>query len=207
MQLIRAPDCGRHMHVKITIPHSPTKMKELILHIATACAADEKCGAVKLNKILFYADFLAYYRRGKSITGQPYFAIKDGPAPQQFIPIRESMIEEKAIAIQKLEVGMASPMTRVVPLRPPNYSKLEAEDIAIVDFVISKLKSMNGAEVSAMSHRFKGWKAAFDNGAKTKIPYASVLFDPAGFWDIKLPDLPETQVKHGHALWNKINAA
>ena len=59
------------------------KMKELILHVAIASDKDERFGAVKLNKILFYGDFLSYFRRGRSITNHEYFAIREGPAPRQ----------------------------------------------------------------------------------------------------------------------------
>lgn len=182
-------------------------MKELILHIVVSSANDQKCGAVKMNKILFYADFLAYLRRARSITGQQYFALKEGPGPQRLVPIREEMIEEKSIAIQHLDYGFGSPMAKIIPLRAPDYSKLEAEDIAIVDLVITKFRTMSGTNASDMSHKFKGWKAAIEKGEKTLIPYASVLLDANGFWDIEMPQLPSDQIDYGRKLWSKIVVA
>ena len=35
------------------------KLKELVLVVAQLCADDRNFGAVKLNKLLFFADFLA----------------------------------------------------------------------------------------------------------------------------------------------------
>jgi hypothetical protein len=196
--------------MKVKGPPDATKMKELILHVATACAKDEKCGAVKLDKILFYADFLAFLQRGRSITDQPYFAIKEGPAPQQFARIREAMIKDQEIAIQKTPIpGYANPFMRIVALRPPDYNKsgLSGEDIALVDAVIAKLWPFTGTELSQKAHDFKGWKAAFAKGPKTAIPYASVLFDPKGFWDIEAPALPPEQADYGQALWKRVAAA
>ncbi len=40
------------------------KLKEFILYVADRCEADPTFGAVKLNKILFYADFLAFASTG-----------------------------------------------------------------------------------------------------------------------------------------------
>jgi hypothetical protein len=41
-------------------PEDEQKMKELILYISQKCADDTKFGATKLNKILYFSDFLAY---------------------------------------------------------------------------------------------------------------------------------------------------
>ena len=93
-------------------------MEELILHVAEMSQADEKFGGVKLNKILFYADFLSYLKRGKSISGQEYFAIKDGPAPKRMLPIKKEMIKNGDIAIEKVAVfGFPNPKEKVIPLR------------------------------------------------------------------------------------------
>jgi hypothetical protein len=38
------------------------KLRELILYVSTLSKDDDNFGATKLNKLLFYADFLAYQR-------------------------------------------------------------------------------------------------------------------------------------------------
>ena len=48
------------------IPNGRTKLKELILHIAKECCDDPTFGATKLNKILWWADFLFYRATGPS---------------------------------------------------------------------------------------------------------------------------------------------
>ena len=45
------------------------KFKELVLHISQKCADDPSFGAVKLNKILFFADFASSAHYGTPITG------------------------------------------------------------------------------------------------------------------------------------------
>jgi hypothetical protein len=189
-------------------PPDATKMKELILHVAAACAHDPLCGAVKFDKILFYSDFLAYLKLGRSITGQPYFAIKNGPAPQQFVPIREEMMRAGDIEIEETPIpGLEHPFVRIVAKRRPDYSVLSPEEIEIVAEVIIKTKKLTGTNLSAKSHLFKGWELAWKKGPKTLISFASVLFDTEGFWGLPTPELPREQVEYGRALWKKIAAA
>jgi len=188
--------------MKLKIPND-AKMKELILHVAKASEKDEKFGAAKLNKILFYADFLSYLKRGHSITGQEYFALDEGPAPQRLLPIREAMLDKDEIAIQKTNY-FGFPQERVVALRSPNYDRLEAEDIATVGFVLSRLRDMNGTEVSNLSHQFIGWQMAFKKGRKTVIPYSVARFHVQAFLGIDPPELPPSLVQHAKALHRRL---
>ena len=156
--------------MKIKLPADDSKMEELILHVAKEGEKDDKFGAVKLNKIIFYADFLSYLKRGKSITGQDYFALREGPAPQRLLPIRQKMVKGGDLAIQNNDVGLNYPMKKPIALRPPDYKKLEAEELAIVNSVITKFKDKSGTQLSKMSHDFAGYNIAFSKGEKTKIP-------------------------------------
>ena len=67
------------------------KLVELILLISEWSQGDPKFGAIKLNKLLFHADFSAFLTTGEPITGQEYFALPQGPAPKRFKPITEKM--------------------------------------------------------------------------------------------------------------------
>jgi hypothetical protein len=67
------------------------KLRELILYVSTLSENDPNIGATKLNKLLFYTDFLAYQKFGSAITGQEYQALRQGPAPKRLRPIIERM--------------------------------------------------------------------------------------------------------------------
>src|SRR2546425_884388 len=77
----------------VTVDFTPTlqqgdeKLAEMILHIAQLSEGDEPFGATKLNKILFYCDFLSYLYHGKPITGQEYQKLPNGPAPRRLVPV------------------------------------------------------------------------------------------------------------------------
>lgn len=66
-----------------TFKFDESKFKELVLYIATNTSRDPTVGAVELNKILYYSDFIAYKRLGRPITGAAYQKLSEGPAPRQ----------------------------------------------------------------------------------------------------------------------------
>ena len=57
------------------------KFTELIVYIAEQSKDDPFFGPVKLNKILYYADFRAYRELGHSITGASYRKLTEGSCP------------------------------------------------------------------------------------------------------------------------------
>ena len=156
------------------IEFNEDKFKELILHIAIRCADEKYYSATKLNKILFYSDFLAYKLHGEPITGAEYFALKRGPAPRHLVPVREAMEARRDIAIEKHAF-----QHRVVALREPSYEEFSAKEIALVDQVIDALRGADAESVSNLSHLFLGWQAAIAEGVRTSIPYETVFaLDP-----------------------------
>jgi uncharacterized phage-associated protein len=194
--------------VKIATPPNDIKMRELILHIAQQSESDGKFGAVKLNKILFYADFISFLRRGKSITGLEYFALSEGPAPRQMLPIINSMKKNGDIAIQKINIGLPNPKSKIIALRDPDYTKLEAADIVIVDEIIKRFWNKTGTDLTKISHEFSGWLDAFYNGGeKTTIPYSAAKFDISGFEFLGVENfqLSGKMIEHGRQIAKKFS--
>lgn len=54
--------------------HQPDddKFKELILFICERSEGDSPFGAIKLNKLLFFTDFVSYSRFGHAVTWHEY---------------------------------------------------------------------------------------------------------------------------------------
>ena len=147
------------------------KMRELILYICARSEEDPRFGATKLNKILFYSDFLAYQRLGESITGDQYQKLENGPAPRHLVPIRDKMEQKQELVVRKREYhGFVQNQT--VALRMADLSDFTGEQIAIVDEVIKALWKKSAKDVSEMSHHFAGWQLA---NLREDIPYAIAL--------------------------------
>jgi len=148
------------------------KFRELVIFIARRSEKDPRFGAIKLNKLLFYCDFLAYLKLGQPITGQPYFKLKQGPAPQYGTPLREKMIRDKEIAVRPEQTAGGRTMIRTLALRDPNYKAFSSQEIALVTQVLEEYRASSGAELSEESHRFAGWHYAKE---REEIPYAVAL--------------------------------
>ena len=129
------------------------KFAELLLYVAKACADDPTFGATKLNKILFFSDFLAYRKRLKSITGATYQKLDHGPAPKCLLPVQKELLHDKALAIQEI-TRYGRTQKRPIALREPNLDGFDAPEIAIVNEVIKALWGVSATETSELSHGF-----------------------------------------------------
>lgn len=52
----------------------PAKFKALMLYAAEKSRGDPRFGAIKLNKILFFSDFLSYGLTGRAVTAAVHAA-------------------------------------------------------------------------------------------------------------------------------------
>jgi len=159
------------MKKKLEIEYDADKLRELVLYISRQSEGDLCFGVVKLNKILFYADFLAYREFGRPITGAEYQKLDHGPAPRQLKPLHDRMKREGAVAVRKREYGGYT-QHRTLALREPILGKFKAEEIALVGRVIQQLWGQNAADVSDRSHQFVGWQLA---KLGETIPYSVAL--------------------------------
>jgi hypothetical protein len=167
------------------------KFKQLILYIAQESEGDSTFGATKLNKILFFCDFLSYRAHGESITEQRYFKLPFGPAPRALVPVVKELIEEEAcIKVQRSRFGR--PQETIIAKREANLEVFKPRDIALVDYVLRHLRDNDAKEVSALSHEFIGWHLA---GDQEDIPYETIfLGDPRKLM------LTEEEIKYGQQL-------
>jgi hypothetical protein len=155
-----------------TITFEEQKFKELLLYVAGKCAQDPKFGATKLNKILFFSDFLAYAELGKPITGATYQRLDRGPAPRQLLPILRAMnMAEEAKLVAR---GVFKyQQQRLIALRPPNLNVFSSSEIALIDSIIETFRDANAAETSLVSHlQSRGWQLARPG---EEIPYCTAF--------------------------------
>jgi uncharacterized phage-associated protein len=152
------------------------KFRELLLYVARRCEHHAFFSSTTLNKILFYADFTAYWKLGHPITGADYDGWQFGPVPRQRAEV-QGRLETRGEAALAKRVGQE----RLIALREPDLGAFSAEEIAIVDEVIDRLAHHSAEEVSDMSHGFLGWKAAWRKyeltGQRAIIPYSAAFVD------------------------------
>ena len=169
------------------------KLRELILYIAQSAESDPRLGAVKLNKLLFYADTRAYLELGKSITGATYQHLAEGPAPIELLEVRRRMVADE-------DAHMASTwyltriQSRLVPNRPADLSAFSADELRVVHDVIHDLWDLDATAVSDLSHQEWGYRLTEPGDW---IPMRAAWFSPE--------PLDEIQIKQGQKLWETIS--
>lgn len=164
---------------------STDRLRQLILYVADKCDTDPSFGAVKLNKILFFADFISFAEHGEPITGVKYRKYRNGPVPTVLKRLRGEMERDGAIAIrQKKHYGGIQ--HRVVPFQEPDIDMFSARDIALIDDMIKAFWGRSATEVSKLSHD-RAWSNSSEGEA---IPYeaAFVSDEPLTEHDVALAD-------------------
>ena len=149
------------------------KFQELILYIAKECETDTYFGATKLNKILFYSDFLSFRETGQSISGAEYMRLDNGPVPRNLVPVRDQLISQDDLVIVYRDC-LGRTQKRPVTRREPDISLFSALEIKTVDRVISKLWNKSATETSELSHKFIGWKVVEN---RETIPYKTAYIN------------------------------
>lgn len=169
------------------------KFKELVLHVAGRSSGDSGFGRTKLNKILFFSDFLYFADHGSSITGADYQKLPHGPAPRQMIPVLNELLGDDAE--EKITHVGSFKQQRLVPKREADLSLFDDGEIDLVNDVIDMLDGTSAVDVSELSHQWSlGWQAA---SLGETIPYGTAF--------VRVPDdLPSTP-EEGRSLARSLN--
>lgn len=144
------------------------KFTEMLMYVAQLLGDDERGGATKLNKALWYAEVRCMRRYGHPITTAEYQKLPWGPAPRRLVPVREALIENgEARTVQDGD------QERLIALRLPDLSLFEQEELRVIEDVVRWLRDMPAWKVSELSHGEPGWFLAEEGG--TIIPEMAYL--------------------------------
>lgn len=154
---------------------SDVKLRELVILVSTLSEGDEPFGKIKLNKVVFFCDFLSYLIFGKSITGHEYQRLPLGPAPRallRVIPAFRKPPESDPDIVVRIHDYFGRSLERPLALRLPNTKKFAPEELRLVENLVKEHWGKNAREMSDVSHRFIGWQLAKDGET---IPYVTAL--------------------------------
>ncbi|HEX6125014.1 MAG TPA: Panacea domain-containing protein [Pyrinomonadaceae bacterium] len=107
----------------------------------------------KLNKLLFYADFVNYYLHGNSISGSRYVHLPYGPVPDGYEETLEALNHYGIIQISKHgsadAVGVGDTRTNDLLSEPERQA---------INWVLETYGSMSAGEISDISHQEKAYR-------------------------------------------------
>lgn len=132
-------------------PQSSTRMKNLLLYILGQLGDTFQ---TKMNKVLFYIDFLSYRERGMAISGLAYQALDFGPVPLRWDRVYSAFdeIEQQPRLVHDQEsIALTSTDSA-------DMSHFSQQEIAIIDEVCNKLRKVSAHDISEMSHKEPAWR-------------------------------------------------
>lgn len=145
-------------------PQSTARLRSLLVYVLGKMGDTFQ---TKMNKVLFYIDFLSYRERGMAISGLAYQAIEFGPVPQRWDRVYsgfdEVVPQSKMVKDQECTV-----LTTDVKADTSLFSK---EELEIIDAVCKKLAGVSAKKIVEMSHLESAWKKYYNPSQSTLIPF------------------------------------
>jgi len=129
----------------------------------------------KLNKLLFYADFLHFSRHGQSISGMEYRAIQHGPVPADYDKLLLRLSEDGQIELEQKEFPNGLYGEIVQPKQDVDLSYFLPEEQVILLDVATRFSNVKTKELVDFSHQEEGWKA--NVGEKGLVSYRDWGFE------------------------------
>lgn len=171
-----------------------SRFRDLILYASKECEGDPTFGAIKLNKILFYADFYAYRILGQPITGATYQKLQEGPAPREMLRERATLLDVPAaqLVAKPYFNGVQHRLVVIPGCEVDPEKAFSPEERTIIDEVVTAFWGRSAREVSDYSHHERGWNLV-DYGET--IPYETA-------W-LSVDPLEEEEIKAGSDLANQ----
>jgi uncharacterized phage-associated protein len=158
---------------------SPDRMAVMVSHLA---ARTTELYKTKLNKLLFYADFVNFYHYGRSISGFRYLHLPYGPVPNGY---EETLKELKGDGIIDI---LASGSSELIQSGGNTADTgLTSEEIETLDWVADTYGKLSASQLTELSHRERAYRDT-KTGEEIAYEYAKFLAnlppkkgsDPAG---------------------------
>jgi hypothetical protein len=160
------------------------KFKELVVYLCAAAeqVGDEGFGMVKLNKLLYRADFEAYRVLGHAITGETYEKQEFGPVARDLPIVLDELAAAGRLRWQSISRG---PHTRKVPtmIDDPfaiaDMSAFPPDERELIETARRELASHGGKSASEWSHEESaGWRMAETYGEAISYATAIISAEP-----------------------------
>lgn len=113
----------------------------------------------KLNKLLFYADFLHFQQTGFSISGVKYIAIQMGPVPNNFQSLYEYVANKDFVEIVNISFADEIVGEQFVPTSKKLFdtSLFSSSELEILNVVCQRFKDTSTRKIIDISHQETAW--------------------------------------------------
>lgn len=114
----------------------------------------KKVCRTKLNKLLFYSDFVNYFLHGHSISGSRYVRHRFGPALDRYESMVSTLKYTGVIRVKNESGSEESIVARDKSL----VETLSIQEMVTIQWVLANLRSMTASEISQYSRRESAYR-------------------------------------------------
>jgi hypothetical protein len=154
------PNHRQKLTWKVQLPGGQRRLREAVLYVSRACEAAPRFGLVKLNKIIWRADFDSFAQRGQPVTGRQYQRLPQGPAAVEMLPVLNELQADGFLRIERKKI-VDYDEQRPIALTDPVITLFSRDDLDCLDRAISAYWDKTGSETSDISHGV-AWKSRSD---------------------------------------------
>ena len=159
--------------IRINVPQrNVEKFKEVLLYILDKVGSKSNIGETVIYKLLYFIDFDYYEKYEEQLIGARYIKNNFGPTPLEFDKIVSEMIEKKETTKVTTKYYDYDQI-RYLAQRKPDLSKLNGNEIEVINDVLNRLSNMNATQISDYSHNDVPWLTTEEQEI---IEYESVFY-------------------------------
>ncbi len=141
---------------------SLNRLRNIMLYILNRC---DEVWCTKMNKLLFYTDFMSYRERGMAMTGLSYRAIDFGPVPERWDRVYSEFPEVR----QELRQVGDFVGSVLIASEESDYSMFTDAELKVLDSICTHFGKMSSREISRISHDEDAWLNHHDK--REHIPF------------------------------------
>ena len=130
---------------------------------------------LKLNKLLFYTDFLHYKNYGTSISGLSYRAIQYGPVPANYDNIYTYLENEQIVRSEWVRLSNGSAREIFKAESDFETSLFSSQELETINEIIQRFHEISTWDIVDLSHKEKAWKEL--ESTKQLIGYQNYAFE------------------------------
>jgi len=143
---------------------SSVKLTEMLVFFA----GQPMMWRTKLNKVLFYADFLHCKQHGVPISGALYEHMQFGPVPSDFYGLQAALVADRSIDEVPEDEGECTG-TVFAARRQADERVFSAEELETMRFVAEYFAGWSASRIMRYSHAEPAWVETVD---REVIPYS-----------------------------------
>lgn len=136
------------------------KLKEALHYVIARCDDPARLGAIRLNKIMLFADRFAYRMNGATISADTYVKRRLGPVPKNVLAAIGELAQEGKIVVREVPTPGNMIMRHYINMHAADVEALSAQDREILNAVTSVIcDNFSANEISNATHD-EVWEAA-----------------------------------------------